>query len=406
MSAGPSLHSMHSVEREKPRTRKQRVFYYLPLAILMVAVIVLSGIGVATRQASRAQAEQLRSEMLLQGSQQNTLPASCVSEEFGSHPADIWTGEKNAGSEKIFAEHPEAVGMRVTGRDGFEFWGDQQSYNFSQALGRAPWLDEQLAQWLTYFTVLDDELQKAGRDLVIVVAPAKWEIYRDKLPEWADDLQGLTHLEQLLSRSGDLPVVDVRGAMEDAKLDGPVYSKVNTHWNPFGAYAAWMQTVACASQLYPDSVWPRVSVAEPTGVSLGVAPNEFTPYGNEATTSDWAEPILPEGPPVRSTITGPGGAPEEGPSDGTVGLLDMPASTSSDAGVGRALIMRDSTGEALAPTWAQAFEQTCQVRHNLDYPEQRPDVLAEAARCDADTVLYVFTERYFAQLPPAVPGSS
>jgi hypothetical protein len=81
----------------------------------------------------------------------------------------------------------------------------------------------------------------------------------------------------------------------------------------------------------------------------------------------------------------------------------MPARTTSTSGVGRALIMRDSTGEALAPAWAQAFAQTCQARHNLDYPDQRPDVAALAADCDADTVLYVFTERYFAQVPPALP---
>ena len=403
MSAGPSLHSMHSVEHEKPRSPTQRILYYVPLSLLMVAVIVFAGLGIGTRQASRAHAEELRKQVLTQSSQQSSLPDSCVSEGFAAHPTDIWVGERNASSEKIFAEHPETGGMRVGGRDGFEFWGDQQSYNISQALGRAPWLDEQLSQWLAYFTALDDELSQDGRNLVIVVAPAKWELYRDKLPEWTDHLQGLTHLEQFLARSEDLPVVDVRGAMEDAKRDGPVFSAVNTHWTPYGAYAAWQQTVLCASTLYPDSVWSQVQVPEMSGVALSVAPNEFAPYGDTATTEDWAMPLLPAADPVRSTITGADGASQTGPSDGTVGLLDMPASTQSDSGVGRALIMRDSTGEALAPVWAQAFNQTCQVRHNLDYPDNRPDIVAEAEKCDADTVLYVFTERYLAQFPPSIP---
>ncbi|MFG6492285.1 hypothetical protein [Microbacterium sp. P03] len=406
MSASSPLHSLHSVEQEKPRSRGRRVLYFVPLSLLMIAVVVMTGIGVGTQQASLAQADQLREEVLTQSSQQSSLPETCVAEDFAAHPADIWAGDRTAASEQVFAEHPETGGMRVEGRDGFEFWGDQQSYNISQALGRAPWLDEQLSQWLAYFSALDEDLQRDGRDLVIVVAPAKWELYREKLPEWADDIQGFTHLEQFLALSGDLPVVDARGAMKEAKSEGPVYSKVNTHWNPYGAYAAWQQTVACAASLYPDSVWSQVKVPEMSGIALGVAPNEFTPYGNTSTANDWATPILPPAAPVRSTITGTDGVPKDGPSDGTVGLLDMPAQTSSASGVGRALIMRDSMGEALAPTWSQAFEQTCQLRHNLDYPEQRPDVVAEAARCDADTVLYVFAERYFAQVPPALPGGS
>lgn len=400
MSAGPSLHSMHSVEREIPRSRARRVAYFLPLSLLMVAVIVMAVIGITARQSSQAEAAQLRAEVLTQPSQRTSLPDSCVSSDFPVHPTDIWTGERTAASEREFAAHPEVFGMRVEGRDGFDFWGDGQSHNLSQALGRAPWIDEQLAQWVAYFSDLDRKLSEDGRELVIVVAPAKWELYRENLPEWADDLQGKTHLEQFLERSGDLPVVDVRGAMQDAKQLAPVYSAVNTHWSPYGAYAAWQQTVTCAAALYPDSVWSQIQVPEMTDISLGTAPNEFTPYGNEATVEDWAAPVLPSAEPVRSTVTGADGIQQDGPADGTVGLLDMPAHTESVSGTGRALIMRDSTGEALAPVWASAFEQTCQARHNLDYPEQRPDVVAEAEECDADTVLYVFTERYFAQLPP------
>lgn len=405
MSAGPSLHSMHAVEAERPRSRGKRIAYYAPLALLMVAVLVMTGIGLSAQLGSQAEAAQLRESVLQQSSQQSSLPSSCISPDFSTHPADIWTGERTAASEAAFAEHPEALGMRVEGRDGFEFWGDGQSYNFSQALGRAPWIDEQLAQWLAYFTDLDQRLSEDGRDLVIVVAPAKWELYRENLPEWADDLQGQTHLEQFLARSGDLPVADIREAMKDAAREAPVYSAVNSHWSPYGAFSAWEQTVSCAASLYPDSVWSDVEVPEMTGIDLDVAPNEFTPYGNTATVEDWASPVLPTGEPVESTITGADGSPQSGPSDGTVGLLDMPAQTDSSSGAGRALIMRDSTGEALAPVWAEAFAHTCQERHNLDYPDQRPDVVAQAEACDADTVLYVFTERYFAQLPPALPGS-
>lgn len=403
MTAGPSLHSMHSVEQERPRSRAKRIAYFVPLTLLMIAVIVMSIIGVGARQAMQAVATHQQETVLAQSSQQSTLPESCVSQDFPAHPSDIWTGERAAASETEFAAHPEVLGMRVEGRAGFDFWGDEQSHNFSQALGRAPWTDDQLAQWLTYFRELDEQLTADGRELVIVVAPAKWELYRENLPEWADELQGESHLEQFLEHSGELPVVDVRDAMQAAKQDAPVHSAVNTHWSPYGAYSAWEQTVTCAAALYPDSVWSRVQVPEISDVAIAAAPNEFTPYGNSSTVEDWATPVLPGAEPVQSTITGADGAVQDGPADGTVGLLDLPARTESVSGVGRALIMRDSTGEALAPVWARAFEQACQERHNLDYPEQRPDIVAEAEECGADTVLYVFTERYFSQVPPTLP---
>ena len=393
---------MHGVEKERPRSRAQRIAYYIPLSLLMVAVIVMWIIGLGAKQATQAETTQQQKAALDQPSQSSSLPDSCVSEGFPTHPADIWTGDRTAESEAVFAAHPDVLGMRAEGRDGFEFWGDAQSFNISQALGRAPWLDNQLAQWLTYFNELDSTLQDEGRELIIVVAPAKWELYRDKLPEWADDLQGKTHLEQFLEHSGTLPVVDVRSAMQEAKQEAPVYSAVNTHWTPFGAYAAWEQTVECASALYPGSVWQDLQVPPVEGVEMSVAPNEFTAYGSRITAEDWSTPVLPAGDPIRSTLTGEDGEEREGPIDGSVGLLEMPALTESTSGVGRALIMRDSMGEALAPVWAQAFEQTCQVRHMLDYPDQRPDIVAEAEKCDADTVLYVFTERYFAQMPPTL----
>ncbi|MFB7843331.1 hypothetical protein [Microbacterium sp. NPDC056052] len=409
MSSGTPLHRVHAVEQEKPRSRARRIWHFVPLTVLMVIVLVLAIIGASTRIAMHEAAAQQQRAVLAQPSQQTSLPQSCTSTGFPAHPKDIWTGARTADSEAKFAAHPDAQGMRVQGRDGFDFWGDAQSQNMSQALGRAPWLDSQLAQWLIYFDGLDRQLRKDGRDLVIVVAPAKWELYRDRLPEWTDGLQGRTHLEQFLEHSGDLPVVDVRDAMEKARQNAPVYSSVNSHWTPYGAYAAWRQTVACASVLYPESSWGKLAVPAVTGATISVAPNEFSAFGDSSSPEDWATPTTAgQQTAVHSTITGADGVEKAGPSDGSVGLLDLPARTANPLGAGRALILRDSTGEALAPSWAQAFQDTCQIRHNLDYSDKsanntRPDVVAEAKKCGADAVLYVFTERYFSQAPPSLP---
>lgn len=405
MSSGTPLHRVRAVEQEKPRSRAARIWHFLPLTLLMVIVLVLAIIGGSARLAAHEAALNQQRTVLAQASQQASLPSNCASTGFPVHSTDIWSGPRTALSEAVFAAHPEAQGMRVEGQDGFDFWGDGQSQNMSQALGRAPWMGTQLAQWLAYFEGLDKQLHKDGRDLVIVVAPAKWELYRDRLPAWTQEVQGQTHLEQFLQHSGSLPVVDVRGAMQEAKQQMPVYSAVNSHWTPYGAYSAWRQTVACASTLYPGSVWSTIQVPAVTRVESTTTPNEFAPYGSSSTPQDWTTPVTARpATPVRSTVTNADGKQIAGPSDGAVGLLDMPAHTQSEEGAGRALIVRDSSGEALAPTWAQAFQSTCQIRHDLDYPGKRPDVVSEAKRCGANAVVYVFSERYFSQAPPVLPA--
>lgn len=402
MSSGTPPHSLRSVDLKRPRRPILRVLLFVPLAILMILVLLLAVLGVGTKLEARKVAAEQRTAMLASGDQRDSLPSECLSPEFKPGSEDIWSGPRAAGSDEAFARHPEAAGMRVEGLNGFEFWGDEQSANFSQALGRGPWLDDQLAQWLAYFHGLDEQLGAQGKELLIVVAPAKWELYRENLPEWTADLQGKTHLDQFLERSGDLPIADVRSAMETAKKQAPVYSAVNSHWTPYGALEAWDGAVACAAALYPESVWNALPVQEITGIEMQLAPNEFAQYGDETNPEDWTVPIYADANGVvSSTVADENGAEIAGPSDGSVGLLQMPAQTNSETGKGKALILRDSTGDVLSSVWSRSFAETCQIRHNLDYPGQRPDVVAAAEDCDADVVLYVFTERYFSQAPPA-----
>lgn len=403
MSSATPPHSLRNVDLRRPKRRLLRWLLFLPLTVLIVLVVLLALLGVGTKLEARQQAAEQREQMLTAGAQQESLPEACLAPSFEPLPADIWSGDRAAASDAVFAEHPEAAGMRVEGLNGFNFWGDAQASNFSQALGRGPWHDDQLAQWIAYFQDLDEQLSADGRQLLIAVAPAKWELYRENLPEWTADLQGRTHLDQFLERSGDLPVVDVRKAMAEAKEDAPVFSAVNSHWTPYGSFVAWEQMVDCGSELYPESVWADIEAPELVGIEAQEAPNEFAPMGDSTSPEDWTVPLLhpQSNQGVHSTVTGEDGAEREGRADGYVGLLEMPATTNSEDGTGTALILRDSTGEALSQIWSRSFAETCQIRHNLDTPASRPDVVAEAEACDAEVVLYVFAERHFSQQPPA-----
>ncbi|MDO4887442.1 MAG: hypothetical protein Q3979_01865 [Actinomycetaceae bacterium] len=378
-----------------------RRLYYVPLAILLVWSLVLVALGLTARDQEAALPVPSGDPEVLDDAGWQALPQACQSPSFTAHPKDIWDGAGVDEAEAAFAEHGEVSGFRVVGTEDVNFWGDAQASNFSQALGRAPLLDDQLTAWLSYFKELDGKLQADGRKLLIVVAPAKWELYRENLPEWTQDYQGQTHYEQFLEHAGDLPVADVRESMLQAKDRAPVFSKVNSHWTPYGAESAWEQMVECGAALYPDSVWSRLTVPQITGVALEEAPNEFTEHGDTTKPSDWSVPQYAESAPSVEVTRNTDAQASTSNDAGHITLDDMPATTSNSEGSGKALIVRDSTGDALSERWAASFANTCQIRHNLDY-EDRPDVLSEAESCDAETVVYVFTERYFSKYPPSL----
>ena len=332
-----------------------------------------------------------------------TLPSLCAPGfDSSGRVAGIWEGEQAPELEALFQKHPEVNEFRVEGENGFSFWGDPQSANFTQALGRAPLSDEVLSQWIHYFSELEQKLQASGRTLVIATAPAKWEIYPENLPTWTIGARGQTRLDQFLNHSGKLPVVDLRAALRDSKEVAPPYSAVNSHWSPYGGMVAWERILGCATELYPDSLWGEVPRSEALSVELVAAPNEFTPYGDATSPQDWAVPKFADAGEVQVTKTSASGALVESDGDAPLTILDLPATTTSEDGKGTALIVRDSTGDSLDRLWGTSFAKTCQVRHNLDYPGSRTDVVSEAEQCEADTVLYLFTERYFAQAPPSL----
>ncbi len=203
---------------------------------------------------------------------------------------------------------------------------------------------------------------------------------------------------------GSLPVVDVRDALRTAKDRAPVFSAVNSHWTPYAADAAWRQIQKCGAALYPELDWPSVSLPTVIGVSRESAPNEFTALGDTGEPEDWTVPEYEQPLPLVTVTRTHGNGSESVSEDaGVVDMLNLPATTRNAEGVGTALVLRDSTGMQMSSPIAATFGATCQIRHNLDAPEeQRPDVLHEARQCGADTVVYMFTQRYFAQFPPSI----
>lgn len=102
---------------------------------------------------------------------------------------------------------------------------------------------------------LNQYLKSQGITLLIVVAPNKATIYPDKLPEQIKSLPTRSRLDRLISylEDNNLPViVDLRPALRAARQNHDVYYKTDTHWNGYGAFAAYTTIINTLGSSYPE----------------------------------------------------------------------------------------------------------------------------------------------------------
>ncbi|MDF9717176.1 hypothetical protein INN71_03685 [Nocardioides sp. ChNu-153] len=309
--------------------------------------------------------------------------------------ADPWGPERRAASEAAFTEAVAAAGTSyVVGEDGFHFFGDDRNLNLSQALGRVR-LDAAGAQeWATYLTDLQARAEAGGAVFRAVVAPAKWDVHRDRLPAWARELSGETSAQVLRRLHPDLPLVDVRAVLRDAPY--PTYDPLDSHWTPYGGWLAWAAVVADL---------------EAAGVE-GLALPEMVDVATVPSNNELADLGVPDAPPVRtvpvfdgpqppSEVTGPDGALPAS-AGGVVALGAMPAETRTPGALGTAevLLLRDSMLTLVSPAIVRTSPRTLQHSHGIAGTGPVPDVGALVARESPDVVLLVLAERYLGAGPP------
>jgi len=102
--------------------------------------------------------------------------------------------------------------------------------------------------------VFNQYLKSEGITLLIVVAPNKATIYPDKLPNQLKVLPTQSKLDKfiLYLEDNNLPVVDLRPSLQTARLGQDVYYKTDTHWNGYGAFAAYKTIINFLRSSYPE----------------------------------------------------------------------------------------------------------------------------------------------------------
>jgi hypothetical protein len=264
----------------------------------------------------------------------------------------------------------------IVGKNGWLFYTDVP---FDCDRATRPYTPEQLAAWQNLLEARRDWLRERGIRFLFVVAPDKQTIYPEYLPRTLSVGQvHETRLNQLMAhlrRHSDLPVVDLRGPLREAKARERLYNRSDSHWNGRGAFVAY-QTIVEALAPWFDRVrpLPRAAFREETVAG---------PSGDCATLLSMQDRIREEELQLRplaashTRLIAPSPARPVSPIEPLV-ILEQ-----DEPKLPRAVVFRDSFGAALVPFLSEHFRRTVFVWQ--DYPtfdsdtleKERPDVVIQ-----------------------------
>lgn len=391
---------LRDLPEAKASWRHDHRWRLVPFVLLIALVVVATVAGMVWRSQQSPLGEGVIQPTAEPGA---PLPAACAP-DFAEPADDPWAGEAAAASEAVWQEHVDGLGgYWVEGDDGHVLLGEPHWSNLSQAVGRTELSPEHVEAWDGYLSNMRADLAEQGRDLYVVLAPAKWQIVPEALPDWMEALRGPGHFAQLQEELPEVPWVDVRPAMAEEAATTPLYSPLNSHWTDYGASVAFDHLAACMREA--DAALASMPDLPIEGADLALDRNEFAGVGlPREPGTDWTVPVWAE-EPAPMTIVGPDGAEREAEATAATTMSGLPISTTTPAAPmdQHVLLVRDSTSDQLGPMFQTMFQETTQIRASLEDPSGMPDVAAEAEAAGADVVVLVVAQRYL-QVVPGVAG--
>ncbi len=287
---------------------------------------------------------------------------------------------------------PPLRAVAVPGRDGYVFLGDLMEANLAQAVGRRVYSDAELIAMVAAVRGRQAWLRSRGSALVFAIAPAKWSIYPEKLPEWTDGMGGPHSLDLLLAAEPELPWVDLRPQLRQGRATADTYSPLNSHWTDFGAYVA-LAPLYAALQAAAPSVG-QLTIPALAGVDVVDQGNEFEALAGITGLNPWTVPRLSQQLPSYDVIDAHGQR-IHGAQQADLDPARFPLRTECPGAPNdhRLLVLADSSAGNLAPYLATTFTSTMMLHHRIDAPEQAPDLIKTVEQYRPDLVLYLVSER-------------
>ncbi len=274
--------------------------------------------------------------------------------------------------------HDARLANVLLGKDGWLFYSDGRMVD--DISGARPFSDAELEGWRTLLTGRRDWLKERGIRYLFVVPPDKQSIYPEHLPDWliarAKPPQRLDQFVNYMRDHSDVPILDLRGVLLEAKKLGRIYLQTDTHWNDAGAAAANRRIVLKLASLgvpaaAPDPEAFHETVADEPGGDLARM------LGQEKYLAEKGVRLLAPKPPLM---------PLEARVD--TGLITKkwipgtePRVSENPAAAGKAVMFRDSFGTRLSNFLGYSFRRTVYVwQQNWDkgfIEKEKPDVVID-----------------------------
>ncbi len=268
----------------------------------------------------------------------------------------------------------------LLGSDGWMYYTNEGNLDYYQRV--KPLSETQTAKINANLLEIRKRLDSNGIKFLLVIAPNKESVYPDHLPAGIPRADNPTWADQITTalQASPMRVLDLRPVLQDARRDGQVYFKTDTHWNPLGARAAYDEIL---TRLQPD-----FPILKPHPLS------DFDPV-TEVSSGDLAELIH-----LKGDITEPFIALHARFEKPSKGLKNPPTgqmiTVMPDPALPKAVIFRDSFFNGLQPFTSEHFSRVVYVSDfKVDFnliAEEKPDI-----------VILEVAERYLDRLLNALP---
>jgi alginate O-acetyltransferase complex protein AlgJ len=150
----------------------------------------------------------------------------------------------------------------IIGKDGWLFYPSSIHDGFLAERNLDPFSPAELDEWQQLLEKRNKFFTSHGYPFIVVIPPDKQSIYTEMMPEQFSRVGPKTRLDQLIERLREthspVRLIDVRPVLLEAKKQHRIYFKTDTHWNDYGAFAAYpvildaIQSVLPGRKLVPQ----------------------------------------------------------------------------------------------------------------------------------------------------------
>ncbi len=161
----------------------------------------------------------------------------------------------------VFGRSPNSTVQ--LGRDGWMYYILDR--NLQIASGEYVLSDEELGAILKQQIQIQSKLKKQGIEYVLVLPTSKVSIYPEYIRSGDFHVREtpVDQLAQYIQANSDIHVIPLKTALLDAKNEGQVFFRTDTHWTEFGAYMGYREVIRKLNEFSLLSDAPEEVTFEP-----------------------------------------------------------------------------------------------------------------------------------------------